>query len=75
MGTLAVLAVQFHLGVDMNNVLIGGIMPLVPGVPLTNSLRDMFAGHLLTGSMRALEALLTACAIGAGIGLVFRIFF
>ena len=74
-GTLAVLAVQFHLGVDMNNVLIGGIMPLVPGVPLTNSLRDMFAGHLLTGLMRALEALLTACAIGAGIGLVFRIFF
>lgn len=74
-GFIAYLAVQMHLGQDMNNVLIGAIMPLVPGVPLTNALRDMFAGHLLTGTTRALEAAITACAIGTGIGLAFRIFF
>lgn len=74
-GFIAYLAVQLHLGQNMNNVLIGAIMPLVPGVPLTNALRDMFAGHLLTGTVRAIEAALTACAIGTGIGLAFRIFF
>ncbi|WP_125604845.1 threonine/serine exporter family protein [Lapidilactobacillus bayanensis] len=74
-GFIAYLAVQLHLGQNINNVLIGAIMPLVPGVPLTNALRDMFAGHLMTGTLRALEAGMTACAIGAGIGLAFRIFF
>ena len=74
-GLLAYAATRINLGQSMNNILIGAIMPLVPGVPLTNSIRDMFAGHLLTGTVRAIEAVLTACAIGTGIGLVFRFFF
>ena len=73
-GILAYGAVHFGIGRNINNILIGAMMPLVPGVPLTNSLRDLFAGHLLTGTVRAVEAFLTACAIGTGIGLMFRFF-
>lgn len=74
-GILAVFATRIGWGQDIGHILIGAMMPLVPGVPLTNSLRDLFAGHLLTGTIRGVEAILTAGAIGTGIGIVFRFFF
>lgn len=42
-------------------------MPLVPGVALTNSLREIMAGHMISGTVRALDALLIAAAIGGGV--------
>ena len=48
-------------------------MPLVPGVPITNALRELIRGHFLAGSMKGIEAGLTAIAIGAGVGTVFLI--
>ncbi len=47
-------------------------MILVPGLALTNSLRDLFAGHLISGIGRGVEAVLTAVAIGGGVALVIR---
>ena len=35
---------------------IGNIMLLIPGVALTNSLRDMFSGNTISGLMRFIEA-------------------
>ncbi|KRL05616.1 threonine/serine exporter family protein [Liquorilactobacillus oeni] len=71
-GIIAVLCVRFRLGYQVDMITIGGVMPLVPGVPITNAVRDIFAGHFLSGMARALEALLSACAIGMGIAIVFR---
>lgn len=71
-GLTAVLAVRYSWGYEVNMITIGGVMPLVPGVPITNAVRDIFAGHLLSGSARALEAFLSACAIAMGIAFVFR---
>ena len=42
-------------------------MPLVPGLSITNAVRDLMAGHLLSGLSKGAEAFLTAFAIGAGI--------
>jgi uncharacterized membrane protein YjjP (DUF1212 family) len=47
-------------------------MPLVPGVALTTSIRDLLAGDLLSGIARGVEAILSAIAIGVGIALIFR---
>nr|WP_243884954.1 threonine/serine exporter family protein [Lactiplantibacillus plantarum] len=44
-------------------------MPLVPGVAITNAVRDTMTGNLLSGPARAVEAVLSACAIGVGIAL------
>lgn len=66
------LAVRIGLGVNLDNVIIGGVMPLVPGVAMTNSIRDMLAGHLLSGLVRGMEAILTAAAIGVGVAVIFR---
>jgi uncharacterized membrane protein YjjP (DUF1212 family) len=52
----------------------GGIIPLVPGVAITNSIRDVIAGDLLSGLSRGLEAALTAVAVAMGVVLVLTIF-
>lgn len=71
-GLLALLAVQLGVGRSANNIIIGAVMPIVPGVPLTNALRDLLAGHLLSGMARGIEATLSAGAIGSGIALIFH---
>ncbi|WP_150531046.1 threonine/serine exporter family protein, partial [Staphylococcus aureus] len=48
-------------------------MPLVPGILITNDIRDLLAGDLLAGMSRGVEAALTAIAIGAGVAIVLLI--
>lgn len=55
---------------DVDKVIIGNIMTLIPGVGLTNSLRDLFIGDSIAGLLRAIEAVLIALAIVAGYFLV-----
>ncbi len=73
-GLLAVFTISIGLGINLDKMIIGGVMPLVPGVPITNAVRDLIAGHLLSGMARGTEALLTSCAIGIGIAVIFRFF-
>lgn len=47
---------------------IGTIMLLVPGIALTNAIRDMIAGDLLSGISRAIEAFLIGVALACGTG-------
>ena len=42
-------------------------MPLVPGVALTNSLRELIGKHTISGMVRAVDAVLVAGAIGGGV--------
>lgn len=73
-GLLAYLAVTLHLAQNIDNIIIGAVMPLVPGVAITNSFRDILAGHLLSGTARATEAIFVAGSIGIGIAIVFKLF-
>lgn len=71
---VTLVACKVGWGLNPDNILIGAVMPMVPGVAITNSIRDMMAGHLLTGLARGMEAVLTACAIGFGIAVVLPYF-
>ena len=62
----AILLVQCGFGHDANKIIIGNIMLLIPGIALTNSLRDMISGDIMTGLLRFLDAVLVAAAIAAG---------
>lgn len=73
-GVFAILFIQTGLGVEMDKIIIGAVMPLVPGLPITNAIRDLLAGHLIAGVSKGVEASLTAVAIGAGIAVCFAIF-
>ncbi|KRK74068.1 threonine/serine exporter family protein [Lacticaseibacillus nasuensis] len=71
---LAWLGVRIGIGRSLDNIIIGAVMPLVPGVAITNSIRDMLAGHLVSGMVRGMEAILSAAAIGVGVAVIFRFF-
>lgn len=52
-----------------DKVMIGDIMLLIPGLALTNAVKDMFVGDTITGSLRLVESLLWAVAIACGFAL------
>jgi uncharacterized membrane protein YjjP (DUF1212 family) len=58
----------FFIGIipDIDKVIIGNIMTLVPGIGLTNAIRDLFVGDSIAGILRTIEACLIALAITAG---------
>ncbi len=56
------------LGVHPNYMVIGSIMPLIPGVPFTNSIREMADGDYISGSVRMLDAMLVFLCIAIGVG-------
>ncbi|MTV81862.1 threonine/serine exporter family protein [Secundilactobacillus folii] len=72
-GAMAILAVRANLGNSVDDIIIGSVMPLVPGVPLTNAVRDILAGDLVSGIARGIEALMSAIAIGSGIAMILQV--
>lgn len=70
---LALTSVNFNLANQVDKVIIGSIMLLVPGLAITNAIRDTIAGDLLAGISRAVEAFLIAVAIAVGTGMVLRL--
>ncbi|MEW9677594.1 threonine/serine exporter family protein [Lentibacillus sp. L22] len=72
-GLLAFISIYCGWGSDLNKIIIGAVMPLVPGLHITNAVRDLMAGHLIAGLSKGVEAFLTAFAIGAGVAVVIGI--
>lgn len=75
LGSLAAAAIgvivsYFFSYLNRDIIIVGAIMPLVPGIAITNGIRDIIAGDLLSGLSRCLEALLTAVAIAMGVVIV-----
>ncbi|ALN78025.1 MULTISPECIES: threonine/serine exporter family protein [Staphylococcus] len=72
--TIAASFTKLGMTVNQDIITIAGVMPLVPGILITNAIRDLMAGELLAGMSRGVEAALTAFAIGAGVAVVLIIF-
>ncbi|WP_425457411.1 threonine/serine exporter family protein [Bacillus marasmi] len=70
LGLIAFIFVKIGIGSELDKIIIGSVMPLVPGLLLTNAVRDLMAGHLVSGLSKGAEAMLTAFAIGSGIAIV-----
>ncbi|MFD1851636.1 threonine/serine exporter family protein [Oceanobacillus bengalensis] len=70
-GIASIIFIQIGFGKALDMVIIGAVMPLVPGLHITNAVRDLMAGHLVSGVSKGVEALLTAFAIGAGVAVTF----
>ena len=50
----------------MDLIMIGDIMLLIPGVAMSNAVRDMMVGSPISGAMRLIETLLWAAALAMG---------
>jgi len=69
---IAILATKlFALG-NMDLIISGAIMPLLPGLAMTNAIRDTMRGDLVSGVARGTEALIVAIALAVGVGVVLK---
>ncbi|ABW19241.1 threonine/serine exporter family protein [Alkaliphilus oremlandii] len=59
--------------INVDIVITGAIMVMVPGVAITNAVRDSIAGDLVSGLARAAEAVIIATSIAVGVGFVLKL--
>ena len=62
----------YHIGFvkNLDMIIVGAVLSLVPGVAFTSGIRDFILGDLVSGIARTSEAVLIAVAIAFGIGSV-----
>ena len=65
-GITALLLVEVGLGDHSDKIMIGGIMLLIPGIAMTNAIRDMLIGDIASGLLRLVNSVLVAAAIACG---------
>ncbi|WP_026475780.1 threonine/serine exporter family protein [Alkaliphilus transvaalensis] len=70
----ALMAILFsiHPAIHVDMVIIGAIMIMVPGVAITNAVRDTISGDLVSGLARGAEAFLIAISIAFGVGFILK---
>ena len=66
-GACTILCCAISVQCTKTNIIVGSLMPFVPGVACTNGLRDYMAGDLVGGNSRIAEALLFAISIAIGL--------
>jgi uncharacterized membrane protein YjjP (DUF1212 family) len=66
---LSILVVATGLPVLHDKVVISSIMPIVPGIAFTTSIRDIYNGDYLSGAIHLMDALLTALCIAVGVSI------
>jgi uncharacterized membrane protein YjjP (DUF1212 family) len=56
------------VGADFNSIVIGAIIPLVPGVSFSTSIAELFNGDHVSGTIHLMDAILSAACIAIGVG-------
>lgn len=62
---------RLGLGTHPSNMIIGAIIPLIPGVPFTHGIGDLANEDYIAGITRLLDALLTFLCIALGVAFAF----
>ena len=57
----------------MDKILIGDIMLLIPGLAMTNAVRNILLGNTISGLVRLADSLLWAAALAGGFMVALRI--
>lgn len=69
LAVLPLLLQTLGFGVAVDKVIIGTIMLLVPGLAITNSMRDVLSGDFITALSRFAEVIIVATGISIGIAM------
>lgn len=72
--TAVTFTAAFGMG-SIDKIIIGAVMPLFPGLAMTNAIRDTMGGDLVSGVSRAAEAVLVALAIAVGVCVVLGLYY
>lgn len=65
-GILSYVSVLIGLGDNLDMIMIGTIMLLVPGLAFGNAMRDLLCGDILAGILKTVQSCLTAILIACG---------
>ncbi len=68
-GIGAYLSIFAGIGQNVDMIIIGSIMLLIPGLALGNAMRDLFCGDILAGVLKLIQACVTTVMIAIGYGL------
>lgn len=71
---LCIFMYRIHIGDALNHMIIGAIIPLVPGIAFTNGIRDIADGDYIAGAVRMLDAILVFMCIAVGVGVVITVY-
>ena len=73
---LAIIATEipWPFTLNLSNIIIGCIMPLVPGVLFVNAIRDVASSDFISGIVKLLDALLVFVYIAIGVGCVLTVY-
>lgn len=70
----SIACLKFGLITELDKLIAGSIMLLVPGLALTNSIRDLLEGQLVSGLTRAAEAFFIGLSAAVGTGYILHIY-
>ncbi len=71
--SLSVVFMNIGFGEHPGNMIIGSLIPLIPGVPFTNGIRDLANEDYIAGSTRMIDALTVFFCIASGVALTFLV--
>ena len=72
-GLVAIICCVLCPACTLEKIIVGAVMPFVPGLAYTNGLRDYIAGDLISGNSRIAEALLFAVSIAVGLAFILEL--
>ena len=73
-GTLCYLTILLGLGEHPGQVMMAVIMVLIPGIAITNAMREVLISDTISGILRLVESLLIASAVAFGFALAMFVF-
>lgn len=68
-----VLMLRIGIVENLDKAIVGAIIPMIPGVPLVNGVRDLVDQDYISGAIRLLDALLIFTCIATGVYLALQI--
>lgn len=72
---ICVLCYKLGMGESLNHMVIGAVIPLIPGVSFINGIRDLAGEDYISGAVRLLDAILVFLCIAIGVGIVITFFY
>ena len=69
----ALVFLSLKLGSNLSPIIIGSIMIFLPGVSITNAVRDTLAGDMVSGASKGIEAAVIAVSLAAGVGVSLKL--
>lgn len=73
--SISLLGFRLGLGDSLSIIIVSSILPFVPGVSLTNSIRDAINGDLISANSRGMEAILIAISLAIGVAAALGVFY